>query len=52
MIAAAQSGKHSEKRASYGHAMIISPWGEILAQINDSESTGIGFAEINLDKLT
>jgi predicted amidohydrolase len=49
MIAAAQAGKHSEKRATYGHAMIISPWGEILAHINDSESTEIGLAEINLD---
>lgn len=27
VIAAAQAGKHSEKRESYGHALIIDPWG-------------------------
>ena len=32
MVAAAQVGTHNERRASYGHASIISPWGEIVAQ--------------------
>lgn len=29
VIAAAQAGQHNEKRASYGHSMIIDPWGEV-----------------------
>jgi len=29
VVAAAQFGKHNPKRASYGHAMIIDPWGEV-----------------------
>ncbi|CAD7971965.1 unnamed protein product [Amoebophrya sp. A120] len=31
VLAAAQCGKHNEKRASYGHALVVSPWGEVLA---------------------
>ncbi|XP_071960916.1 deaminated glutathione amidase-like isoform X2 [Antedon mediterranea] len=31
VAAAAQTGKHNEKRTSYGHAMIVDPWGTILA---------------------
>jgi predicted amidohydrolase len=29
VIAAAQSGSHNEKRTSYGHTMVIDPWGAI-----------------------
>jgi predicted amidohydrolase len=30
VVAAAQYGQHNSKRASYGHALIVDPWGEIL----------------------
>jgi deaminated glutathione amidase len=29
VVAAAQCGKHSDKRESYGHTMIVDPWGKI-----------------------
>ena len=29
VIAAAQAGKHNEKRTSYGHSMIVDPWGTV-----------------------
>lgn len=32
VIAAAQCGKHNEKRESYGQTMIVDPWGNILAE--------------------
>ncbi len=32
VMAAAQTGRHNEKRESYGHAMIIDPWGQVLAR--------------------
>jgi predicted amidohydrolase len=35
VIAAAQCGSHSADRASYGHSMIVDPWGEILAGSED-----------------
>ncbi|GFS80660.1 nitrilase and fragile histidine triad fusion protein NitFhit [Nephila pilipes] len=47
VIAAAQTGKHNPKRTSYGHAMVIDPWGCIIACC--SEGVGIALADINLE---
>lgn len=49
VIAAAQVGEHEGGRKTFGHSMIISPWGEILAE-GDGEHTGIIMAELDLDK--
>lgn len=38
VIAAAQIGYHNEKRRSYGHAMVVDPWGKIVAQCGDDDS--------------
>ncbi|KAF9381424.1 Nitrilase [Podila verticillata] len=51
VVAAAQAGKHSEKRASYGHAMIVDPWGKVLAEC-DGHSEGIAVASVDLASLT
>lgn len=51
VIAAAQAGKHNEKRESYGHSVIIDPWGKIIAELDDKSATGIAIAEINLSEL-
>jgi predicted amidohydrolase len=32
MLASGQSGLHENGRETYGHSMIISPWGEIIAE--------------------
>jgi predicted amidohydrolase len=45
VIAPAQTGNHYERRYTYGHAMIIDPWGVILADAG--EQPGIAIAEIN-----
>lgn len=49
VIAAAQTGIHNAKRSSYGHAMIIDPWGHVIAQCGDKSGFAIG--EIDLDYL-
>jgi predicted amidohydrolase len=33
VVAAAQAGYHNEKRVSYGHSIIVGPWGEVLAEL-------------------
>ena len=45
VAAAAQTGRHNEKRESYGHAMIIDPWGTVIAQCRDGE--GIAVADVD-----
>jgi len=35
VIAAAQGGVHEDGRHTYGHSMIIDPWGKILAESGD-----------------
>lgn len=46
VIAAAQTGAHNKKRVSWGHAMIVDPWGAVIAQC--AEKTGIAVVEIDL----
>ncbi len=46
VFAAAQAGTHESKRQSYGHSLIIAPWGEILAEGSGNE-TGIIMAKID-----
>lgn len=48
----AQVGKHNEKRVSYGHSMIVDPWGRVLAELGDtSGEPEIATAEIDHDLL-
>ncbi|WP_088348498.1 MULTISPECIES: carbon-nitrogen hydrolase family protein [Rhodomicrobium] len=45
MLAAAQGGAHENGRSTYGHSLILSPWGDILAEAG--EEPGIIAAEID-----
>ena len=49
VLAPAQWGRHSKNRASYGHAMIVDPWGMIVAQVPDGE--GVALAVLDFDRL-
>ena len=49
VIAAAQSGAHADGRQTYGHSMVIDPWGETLLDMGEGE--GLGFAELDLSRL-
>jgi len=37
VLAAAQSGTHSDGRETYGHSMIIDPWGKIITELEQGE---------------
>ncbi len=37
VLAAAQGGKHLSGRRTWGHSMLIDPWGEVLAQLPEGE---------------
>jgi deaminated glutathione amidase len=46
MIAAAQGGLHEDGRETYGHSLIVDPWGRIVAELA-GEEPGIAYAEID-----
>jgi len=45
VIAAAQGGRHENGRRTFGRSMVVDPWGEVLAVVEEGE--GIAMAEID-----
>lgn len=45
VIAAAQTGRHEDGRTTYGHSLVVDPWGEVLLDMGTEP--GLGFAEID-----
>lgn len=50
VIAPAQCGMHPGKRRTFGHSLIIGPWGEIIAE-GSEDKTGIITAVIDTDQI-
>lgn len=48
IIAANQGGQHTKTRQTWGHSMIIDPWGKVLASLDDGE--GVVVATIDLQQ--
>jgi nitrilase len=47
VLAPAQSGRHQNGRETWGHSMIVDPWGQILACVTET-GPGLAVAEIDL----
>lgn len=47
VVAAAQVGRHQDGRETYGHSLVVDPWGKVLLDMG-GEEPGIGFAELDL----
>jgi predicted amidohydrolase len=45
VIAPAQGGRHENGRRTWGHSMVIDPWGEVLAVVPEGE--GVALAELD-----
>ncbi|MFW2852309.1 carbon-nitrogen hydrolase family protein [Sphingomonas sp. TX0543] len=45
VIAAAQTGEHEDGRETYGHSLVVDPWGEVLLDMG--EAPGIGFIALD-----
>src|SRR5690606_18029362 len=50
VVAAAQVGQHEDGRRTFGHSLVVDPWGEILLDLG-GEAPGLGFAEIDADRI-
>lgn len=46
VIAAAQVGEHEDGRKTYGHSLVVDPWGEVVLDMG-GEDAGVGFAEVD-----
>ena len=50
VVAAAQVGRHEDGRSTFGHSLVVDPWGDVLLDMGDSP--GVGFAEIDLARIS
>lgn len=49
VIASAQWGKHNEKMSTFGHSLVVDPWGEVLADAGEGEK--IIFSELTHERI-
>ena len=49
VVAAAQSGEHEDGRATFGHSLVVDPWGEVL--VDGGEGEKLLFAEFDLERI-
>ena len=49
VVAAAQVGRHEDGRETYGHSLVVDPWGRVLLDMGSER--GIGFAELDLEEV-
>jgi len=49
VLAPAQWGNHWKARVSYGHALIVDPWGCVVAECSDGD--GIAVADLEIEKV-
>lgn len=45
VVAAAQTGTHEDGRSTYGHSLVVDPWGDIVLDMDGD--AGLAFAEID-----
>ena len=46
VIAAAQCGRHEDGRETFGHSLVVDPWGEVVLDLG-TEEEALGFAELD-----
>jgi predicted amidohydrolase len=49
VVAAAQVGEHADGRRTYGHSLVIDPWGDVALDMGGREA-GLAFAEIDPER--
>lgn len=50
VVAAAQVGRHADGRQTFGHSLVVDPWGEVLLDMG--EEPGVGFADVDLKRIS
>lgn len=50
VVAAAQAGRHQDGRDTFGHSLVVDPWGEVLLDLGD-KAGALGFAQIDAARI-
>jgi predicted amidohydrolase len=50
VFAAAQGGRHENGRRTWGHSLVIDPWGEVLSMV-EAEGEGVALAEMRRERI-
>lgn len=50
VVAAAQVGHHEDGRNTFGHSLVVDPWGDVLLDMG--EDSGVAFADIDLKRIS
>lgn len=50
VVAAAQVGTHEDGRKTYGHSLVVDPWGDVVLDLG-GEAASVGFAEIEIARI-
>jgi len=50
VVAAAQVGRHEDGRQTFGHSLVVDPWGEVILDMG--EEVGVGFADVDLARIS
>jgi deaminated glutathione amidase len=50
VVAAAQVGRHEDGRQTFGHSLVVDPWGDVLLDMG--EERGVGYADIDLGRIS
>lgn len=50
VVAAAQVGTHEDGRQTYGHSLVVDPWGKVLLDMG-GEAPGVGFVDLDLEEV-
>jgi predicted amidohydrolase len=53
VIAAAQAGTHEDGRTTYGHSLVVDPWGDVVLDMGGAPGPEnvLGFADLDLDRI-
>ena len=49
IVAAAQAGRHEDGRDTYGHSLVVDPWGEVILEMGGEP--GLAFTEVDLGRI-
>ncbi|HEX8419899.1 MAG TPA: carbon-nitrogen hydrolase family protein [Sphingomonas sp.] len=49
VVAAAQTGVHEDDRTTYGHSLVVDPWGDVL--IDMGEAPGLGYVDVDASRI-